>query len=738
MEISIVAPPAFASQKVNKSNQVQGSHFFDEVLKVNKNMMTKTGLPMNQQHTQLGSNESKIHLSLGTIISKLNPELSLNEMETMEALHLENVKQAVLSQSGQELAKAERVVDINFVNEMENANQISESNDNSLKMNQVDINKLWSEVEGVLANISSQSITVEEVQKIVELLEQWTEAFGSDGESTVLRELENKQAIKHEEVLSDFKGLWAKVRELFADPNQPLSKEDKRKVLKLLEQWTNLSEKSKLNPFLDSTLDELLPREQSIWMKLLDNYQKRIDFQSKQTYASNATVTIADVSKWVNRITEAYPTSSDQTTKIAGNELRFGGNQDEIERMDFQPNTTVKIADLLKGLNRITEAYPTFTGQTTKLTEIELSLDGNQEEVEHKFATKIAKIIQDLFVDDEKVNDLVLVKVNPEEYGQLLISKKMQNNQIFFEIKSDLEKPLKLVEENILHVKQLIPTTKLAITMNQVEESKFDQLIEQARQLRQVPSVENTMGLRNELNSSKDSSREQLIWSKLINLYQDRSKGQDITNKQSNSITQHDASKWIKQALSHYETESMQVKQRGATSTDMQTPLTSVSKVEQYIIHLNQSSNSGEAPEKQLMEEFQRAIRTSNFNKNNNGAQQLLLRIRPAQLGDVMVQLTQVNGEMLVKITATTQAAKEMLEGNLHQLRHMFTPHQVTIEKQELPMLQQEQQTNQQGKQSSSDQPGSKHGHESSEHQPENDDLEQEMSFHQILMNEKV
>ena len=37
---------------------------------------------------------------------------------------------------------------------------------------------------------------------------------------------------------------------------------------------------------------------------------------------------------------------------------------------------------------------------------------------------------------------------------------------------------------------------------------------------------------------------------------------------------------------------------------------------------------------------------------------------------------------MTVKITVMSQVAKEMVDKNLHQLRHLFSPHQVVVERQ--------------------------------------------------------
>src|SRR5690625_7091782 len=55
----------------------------------------------------------------------------------------------------------------------------------------------------------------------------------------------------------------------------------------------------------------------------------------------------------------------------------------------------------------------------------------------------------------------------------------------------------------------------------------------------------------------------------------------------------------------------------------------------------------------------------------------------------MMVRLEEVNGEMTAKIIVTTEAAKKALQSNIHQLKNMFSPHQVVIERQDEIVLQQ-------------------------------------------------
>lgn len=238
----------------------------------------------------------------------------------------------------------------------------------------------------------------------------------------------------------------------------------------------------------------------------------------------------------------------------------------------------------------------------------------------------------------------------------------------------------------------------------------------------------------NGTNRSKD------VWSNLLSNYEKRMDLHSKSAYQTNtSVTADDVSKWLTAAINRYN--SIEVGEGGGNKlTDI--PLVSgqtLSQLEQFTIHLNiqpeQSTNEQNLSE-QLIDKFQQALSKSTFMSRPDGSQQLLLRLTPQSLGDVMVQLTQVDGEMMVKLTASTQAAREALEANVKELRHMFMPHQVLIEKQDGEQLVVDHQTwheNNEQQSETSQQDGSAYsqGQEKSSEAPE-------MSFEEILLNEKV
>src|SRR5699024_11587249 len=76
-------------------------------------------------------------------------------------------------------------------------------------------------------------------------------------------------------------------------------------------------------------------------------------------------------------------------------------------------------------------------------------------------------------------------------------------------------------------------------------------------------------------------------------------------------------------------------------------------------------------------------MESSRYLNLNQANRQMTIHLRPHHLGYIVVKMNELNGEMLVKLMVQSSDAKRMLESNLHQLKHMFSPHQVVIEKQD-------------------------------------------------------
>jgi flagellar hook-length control protein FliK len=85
----------------------------------------------------------------------------------------------------------------------------------------------------------------------------------------------------------------------------------------------------------------------------------------------------------------------------------------------------------------------------------------------------------------------------------------------------------------------------------------------------------------------------------------------------------------------------------------------------------------------QFIEKFTQILGNSNMMKTPNGTK-LLIKLYPEQLGMLRIELLQQNGVMTAKILSSTQAVKELLEQNAHQLKHAFSQQNVNVEKVEL------------------------------------------------------
>lgn len=234
--------------------------------------------------------------------------------------------------------------------------------------------------------------------------------------------------------------------------------------------------------------------------------------------------------------------------------------------------------------------------------------------------------------------------------------------------------------------------------------------------------------LRPPLVENNQETKESYLWRDLLSLYQKR-KGFESTYRTNATVESKDVSRWITHALKKHTGQQNTIAQAGASMPTM--PL---SKLEQYVIHVNQSPGAPPVDE-QIMEQFQKIVQLSRFSVHQDGKMQLSMILRPENLGEITVRLVQIDGEMTVKMIVSSMQAKEMLEKNIHQLRNVFAPHQVTIERQELNLqsaneLQQEQKDE--------DSQEQQHEQQNDHEEKQDKDNKFEAYFQELLLNEKV
>ncbi|SNZ09634.1 flagellar hook-length control protein FliK [Terribacillus aidingensis] len=104
-----------------------------------------------------------------------------------------------------------------------------------------------------------------------------------------------------------------------------------------------------------------------------------------------------------------------------------------------------------------------------------------------------------------------------------------------------------------------------------------------------------------------------------------------------------------------------------------------MSKQEQLVFHLKQADQVPHQAGKELVEKLEQAVKFSGILSDRNGMKELSIQLRPGNLGDLQVKLIRENGEITVQIIAASKQARDMLDSNISSLKHMFSPHQVSI-----------------------------------------------------------
>ncbi|WP_062319930.1 flagellar hook-length control protein FliK [Halolactibacillus sp. JCM 19043] len=143
-------------------------------------------------------------------------------------------------------------------------------------------------------------------------------------------------------------------------------------------------------------------------------------------------------------------------------------------------------------------------------------------------------------------------------------------------------------------------------------------------------------------------------------------------------VTTDDITKWLAQALDRQSGKSQPTFGEAFATSKGTQPL------EQLTIHLSQSASTNQQTlNQELMDQFEAVLQKMQVGKNLLGQQQIKLQLNPNNLGQITVEMMEIDGEMFVKLIATSEMAKEALEANMKELRHMFSPHQVIVEQEE-------------------------------------------------------
>lgn len=84
-----------------------------------------------------------------------------------------------------------------------------------------------------------------------------------------------------------------------------------------------------------------------------------------------------------------------------------------------------------------------------------------------------------------------------------------------------------------------------------------------------------------------------------------------------------------------------------------------------------------------LIQQFESILSKSQFSKIG-GMQKLFIKLNPEHLGSISIELIQKGQGISARILTTTEAAKEALESNLHNLKHAFEAQSIKVDNVEI------------------------------------------------------
>lgn len=146
-------------------------------------------------------------------------------------------------------------------------------------------------------------------------------------------------------------------------------------------------------------------------------------------------------------------------------------------------------------------------------------------------------------------------------------------------------------------------------------------------------------------------------------------------------------------------------------------------------VSLTELESKNNARNEALMREMQNIFKRSNFGQTG-GTNRLMIRLYPEHLGQVRIELLQVNGVMTARILASSALGKEMLDSQLHQLRSAFVQQNLQVDR--IDISQTLQDTTRNERDQAFNQHFRREQEESTEQNDHND--EEEMTFQEYMI----
>lgn len=312
------------------------------------------------------------------------------------------------------------------------------------------------------------------------------------------------------------------------------------------------------------------------------------------------------------------------------------------------------------------------------LQEIELEGKGQEIAAEDESSQIVADPVISLEedVNVEPITDPLAYLFNQVLADKTLTEKSLSDLQIKDLSQIDMEINDELSDELVMQITMLLNELKQLIA-NGTPEQGLEQVARDLHKMFQLWSqLEQEQKQQIISKLEVDSEDEQGLLRHLISLFDKRNSFAKQQVYQMNaSITQEDVEKWLQQSLNKY---TLLNHESFSANLSQAQPM-QMNQIQQYTLHVTEGHRI-DAISRNLASDLSNIINRSSFLKQA-GLEELTLTLRPHSLGDVTIRLAQINGEITVRFLVTTEAAKKLFEANLHQLKPMFAPNQVVVER---------------------------------------------------------
>lgn len=377
-------------------------------------------------------------------------------------------------------------------------------------------------------------------------------------------------------------------------------------------------------------------------------------------------------------------------------ELTVGGITDESIMAIFNATSIEELGTAIKDL----------TDGESKLDSI--SNLGNLEELASLLNLEPKQLIESLLqlleqagLDEEELSAVA----NTNDFWTVLNTIDKVAPQFFAQLTDALEGKGEIPKQQAIELLTLLKTAELTAP-------KTDLLLKQEQQVFTLQGYLATMGERfeNVLNSSSSAKKDMVQLMESKNIVRLVFSVDGTTEKGSETspatVSTKDASQQV-------------------VSSAFGTVVTAKGE-----LTLTEVENRTNARNEALIKEMQTIFKRSSFGQTD-GTNRLLIKLYPEHLGQVRIELLQVNGIMTARILASTALGKDMLESQLHQLRSAFLQQNLQVER--IDVSQTLQDTAKNDRDQAFNQHFRKEGQETEEQHEQND--EEKMTFQEYMID---